>query len=55
MANNITDVIDEQGWHLGWNGDVIVSLAIQMWSDNDPDGLEDEFGDLIKNADAFGC
>lgn len=32
--------------------DVIVSLAIQMWSDNYSDGLKDEFGNLIMNEDA---
>lgn len=26
----ITDVLDESGWHLGWNGDVIDSSIVQL-------------------------
>ena len=34
------------------DADVLAGLAIQMWTDNDLDGLADEFRELLKNEDA---
>ena len=31
---------------------VLAALAIQMWTDHDPDGLTKEFRELMKNKDA---
>ena len=30
----------------------LAALAIQMWTDHDPDGLTEDFRELIKNEDA---
>ena len=34
------------------DADVLAGLAIQMWTDHDPDGLAEEFRALLKNEDA---
>ena len=34
------------------DADALAALAIQMWTDHDPDGLKGEFRELIKNEEA---
>lgn len=34
------------------DADVLAALAIQMWTDNDPDELTEEFRESMKNEDA---